>query len=153
MTIAERLDELGIALPPAKRPAGLYRPAVSVGDLLYLSGTGPVRADGTLLTGKVGAEVDEAQATEAARLTGLQILSVLRDELGDLERVTQVVRLFGMVNCAAGFNRTSMVIDGCSALLIAVLGERGRGARSAVGLAELPFDIAVEIEATVRFSP
>jgi len=153
MKTAARLDSLGITLPSAKTPAGLYRPVLAVGDLLYLSGTGPVLADGTLLTGKVGADVDEAQAREAARLTGLQILAVLQAELGDLERVTQVVRLFGMVNCAPGFNRTPMVIDGCSELLIAVWAERGRGARSAVGMSELPFDIAVEIEATVQFTP
>lgn len=151
--MAQRLEELGIALPAAKSPAGLYRPAVAVGDLLYLSGTGPVRGDGTLMTGKVGANLGEAQGREAARLTGLQILAALQAELGDLDRVTQVVRLFGMVNCAPGFNRTPMVIDGCSALLIEVFGERGRGARSAVGMAELPFDIAVEIEATVEFTP
>lgn len=147
-----RLEELAITLPAAKSPAGLYRRGGGR-DLLYLSGTGPVRGDGTLLTGKVGGDVDEAQGREAARLTGLQILATLRDELGDLDRVIQVVRLFGMVNCAPGFNRTPMVIDGCSELLIAVFGERGRGARSAVGMAELPFDIAVEIEATVQFAP
>jgi enamine deaminase RidA (YjgF/YER057c/UK114 family) len=103
-----------------------------------------------MVTGKVGdggLALDDAR--EAARLAGLQLLAVLQAELGDLGRVRQVVKLFGMVNCAPGFNQTPAVINGCSDLLVDVLGERGRGARSAVGLAELPFDICVEIEAVV----
>jgi len=151
MDVDRRLQELGIELPTPMGPAGNYVSALRVGDLLYLSGTGPVRADGGLVTGKVGdGGLDLDAAREAARLTGLQILGTLRAQLGDLGRVRQVVRLFGMVNCAPGFNRTPAVIDGCSDLLVEVLGEAGRGARSAVGVAELPFDIAVEIEATVQ---
>jgi enamine deaminase RidA (YjgF/YER057c/UK114 family) len=151
MDVDQRLQELGIELPTPMGPAGNYVSALRVGDLLYLSGTGPVRPDGSLLTGKVGdGGLDLDTAREAARLTGLQILGTLRAELGDLGRVRQVVRLFGMVNCAPGFNRTPPVIDGCSDLLVEVLGDAGRGARSAVGVAELPFDIAVEIEATVQ---
>jgi enamine deaminase RidA (YjgF/YER057c/UK114 family) len=124
---------------------------MAAGDLLFLSGTGPVRPDGSLVTGKVGdGGLDLSAAREAARLTGLQVLAALRAELGDLDRVRQVVKLFGMVNCRPGFNRTPAVIDGCSDLLVDVLGDAGRGARSAVGMAELPFDIAVEIEAVVR---
>jgi enamine deaminase RidA (YjgF/YER057c/UK114 family) len=133
-------------------PAGNYVPAVAVGDLLFLSGTGPVRADGSLVTGKIGpgGALDLAAAREAARLTGLQILATLAAELGDLGRVRRVVKLFGMVNCAPGFNNTPAVIDGCSDLLVAVFGESGRGARCAVGMAELPVDIAVEIDAIVQ---
>lgn len=153
MTAEARLAELGIELPTPMPPAGLYRPATRVGDLLFLSGTGPVRPDGSLVTGKVGGDLDLDAGREAARLTGLQVLATLRAELGSLDRVVQVVRLFVMVNCAPGFNRTPAVADGCSALLIDVLGEPGRSARSAVGMAELPVDIAVEIEATAQFGP
>ena len=151
MGVQERLSELGLTVPTPRAPAGNYAPCVRVGDVLHLSGTGPVRPDGSLVTGKVGEGglgLDEAR--EAARLTGLQVLGMLQAELGSLDAVVQVVRLFGMVNCAPGFTRMPAVVDGCSDLLVEVLGEAGRGARSAVGMAELPFDIAVEIEATVR---
>jgi enamine deaminase RidA (YjgF/YER057c/UK114 family) len=154
MDVDRRLRELGIELPDLMGPGGNYLPAMAAGDLLFLSGMGPVRADGSLVTGKVGdGGLDLAAAREAARLTGLQLLAALRSELGDLGRVGQVVKLFGMVNCRPGFNRTPAVIDGCSDLLVDVLGDAGRGARSAVGMAELPFDIAVEIEAVVRVTP
>ncbi|MBB3086928.1 RidA family protein [Geodermatophilus sabuli] len=150
MDVDTRLRELGIELPAPTAPAGNYLPAVRAGGLLHLSGTGPVRPDGSMVTGKVGdGGLGLEEAREAARLTGLQLLSTLKAELGELDRVRQVVKLFGMVNCAPGFNRTPAVIDGCSDLLVEVLGDRGRGARSAVGMAELPFDIAVEIEAVV----
>jgi enamine deaminase RidA (YjgF/YER057c/UK114 family) len=150
VTIDDRLTELGIELPTPFPPAGNYVPAVRSGSLLFLSGTGPVRADGTVVTGKVGRDLDIDQAREAARLTGLQLIAALRAELGDLGRVRRVVKTLGMVNCAAGFNRTPEVIDGCSSLLVDVFGDDGRGARSAVGMAELPFDIAVEIELIVE---
>ena len=150
MTPNERLAELGIELPAPFPPAGMYVPAVRTGDLLFLSGSGPARSDGTFVVGKVGRDLDLDGAREAARLTGVQILSVLRTELGSLAAVNRVVKVLGMVNCAPGFNRTPQVIDGCSELLIAVFGEAGRGARSAVGMAELPFDISVEIEVVVE---
>ena len=154
MDVDRRLRELGIELPEPMGPGGNYVAAMAAGDLLFLSGMGPVRADGSLVTGKVGdGGVDLAAAREAARLTGLQLLAALRAELGDLGRVRQVVKLFGMVNCRPGFNRTPAVVDGCSDLFVDVLGDVGRGARSAVGMAELPFDIAVEIEAVVRVAP
>jgi len=151
MDIERRLRDLGIELPDPLGPGGNYLPAMVAGDLVFLSGMGPARPDGSLVTGKVGeGGLDLAAAREAARLTGLQLLAALQAELGDLGRVRQVVKLFGMVNCRPGFNRTPSVIDGCSDLLVEVLGTAGRGARSAVGMAELPFDIAVEIEAVVR---
>ncbi len=146
VTIDERLAELGIELPDPFPPAGDYVGAVRTGDLLFLSGAGPVRADGSVVTGKVGAAVDLAGAVEAARLTAIQLLGTARRELGSLDKVRRVVKTFGMVNCAPGFNRTPQVIDGCSNLLVQVFGDAGRGARSAVGMAELPFDISVEIE-------
>ncbi len=151
MDVDARLRELGIELPEPMGPGGNYVPAMVAGDLVFLSGMGPVRPDGSLVTGKIGdGGLDLDTAREAARLTGLQLLAALRAELGDLGRVQQVVKLFGMVNGRPGFNRTPAVIDGCSDLLTEVLGDAGRGARSAVGMAELPFDIAVEIEAVVR---
>ncbi|MGK5115673.1 MULTISPECIES: RidA family protein [unclassified Geodermatophilus] len=150
MTVEERLSELGIELPEPSSPRANYAPAVRAGDLLYLSGLGPVRPDGTMLTGKVGeGGLDPGTGREAARLVGLQLLARLRAELGDLDRVRQVVKLFGMVNCAPGFTHIPAVVDGCSDLLTDVLGDAGRGARSAVGMAELPFGIAVEIDAVV----
>ena len=150
MSIQARLDELGIELPALAAPAGLYRPAVRVGDLLFLSGAAPVRPEGGLVKGKVGDTVDFDSARGAARLVGLQLLAVLHAELGSLDNVSQVVKLLGMVNCAPGFNNTPGVIDGCSELFLQVFGEAGRAARSAVGMAELPFDIAVEVEAIVQ---
>jgi enamine deaminase RidA (YjgF/YER057c/UK114 family) len=148
---AARLRELGLELPVPRAPAGNYAAAHLAGDVLYLSGTGPVRPDGGLVTGKVGeGGLDVPTAREAARLTGLQLLGAVRAHLGDLDRVRAVVKLFGMVNCRPGFTGMPAVIDGCSDLLVDVLGDRGRGARSAVGMAELPFDIAVEIEAVVH---
>jgi enamine deaminase RidA (YjgF/YER057c/UK114 family) len=152
MSVDERLAELGIDLPEPFPPAGTYVGAVRTGSLLYVSGAGPRRADGTFVTGKVGDTVGLDAAVEAARLTGLQLLAVMRNELGSLDQVRRIVKTFGMVNCAPGFNRTPQVIDGCSNLLVDVFGEAGRGARSAVGMAELPFDIAVEIELVAEIS-
>jgi enamine deaminase RidA (YjgF/YER057c/UK114 family) len=151
ITSAEtRLAELGIELPSPNPPVAAFVPAVRTGNLVYLSGAGPI--DGSrVITGKVGASVDLEEAKEAARLTGLQLLAALRAEIGSLDRVTRIVKLLGMVNCAPGFNQTPAVIDGCSTLLLDIFGpERGAHARSAVGMAELPFDIAVEIEMIVE---
>jgi enamine deaminase RidA (YjgF/YER057c/UK114 family) len=152
-TPEQRLVELGIEIPPPSPPAGLYRSGVAVGSLLFMSGVGPFRPDGTFVTGKVGDIVDLAAAQEAARLTGLQLLGGVRAQVGSLDHVVRVVKILGMVNCAPGFNQTPAVIDGCSQLFIDVFGEAGRGARSAVGMAELPFDISVEIEAIFEITP
>jgi enamine deaminase RidA (YjgF/YER057c/UK114 family) len=152
MTATERLSELGIELPQPAAPGGLYVSAVRTGDLVYTAGAGPVQADGTTVKGKVGRDLDLEAAQEAARLTGLQLLAILKAELGSLDRMTKVIKLLGMVNCAPGFNQTPEVINGCSQLLIDVFGENGRGARSAVGMAELPYDIAVEIELIAQVS-
>ena len=112
-----------------------------------------VGADGKAIIGKVGDTVSPEEAREAARLTGLQILASARAELGSLDRIRRVVKVFGMVNCAPGFNRTPGVIDGCSQLFLDVFGEAGVHTRSAVGMAELPFDIATEIEAVFELQP
>ena len=140
-----RLAALGIELPPVFPPAGNYLGCKRVGDILYVGGHGPVGHEGPRL-GKVGRDLDLAEAQQAARATALSMLATVRQELGTLDRVRQVVKVFGMVNCAPGFNRTPAVMDGCSDLLVAVFGDAGRHTRSAVGMAELPFDIAVEIE-------
>lgn len=148
-TPEERLTELGITLPDVRPPAGAYVPAVRSGNLVFLSGAGPIAA-GRIVTGKVGTDISQDEAVEAARLVGLQLLAALRWELGTLDKVTRVVKVLGMVNCAPGFNNTPAVIDGCSTLFLDVFGDAGKHARSAVGQAELPFDISVEIEAVVE---
>jgi enamine deaminase RidA (YjgF/YER057c/UK114 family) len=150
--IDDRLVELGIELPPVFPPAGNYLGAVVEGDLVYVGGHGPIAGDRTII-GKVGADVSLERAREAAAMTACSILATLRAELGDLDRVRRIVKVFGMVNVARGFNRTPQVIDACSDLLVAVFGEAGRHTRSAVGLAELPFDIAVEIELIAAIDP
>jgi enamine deaminase RidA (YjgF/YER057c/UK114 family) len=152
MTVAERLDQLGIVLPAPVAPAGSYQTAVRHGDLLYLSGHGPVDGD-RLIVGKVGADLDLAEGRNAARRTGLAILATMADHLGDLDRVVRIVKLFGMVNAAPGFVQLPAVIDGCSDLMVEVFGEAGRHARSAVGMAELPFGIATEIDLIVAVAP
>ncbi len=134
-------------------PAGLYVSAVISGGLLHVGGHGPVAADGSMITGKVGTDVDLDTAKHAARLTGLQLLAAARVELGSLDRITRVVKVFGMVNCAPGFTNTPAVINGCSELFREVFGEAGVHTRSAVGMAELPFDIATEIEAIFEIAP
>jgi enamine deaminase RidA (YjgF/YER057c/UK114 family) len=150
--VAERLHELGIVLPPVFAPAGSYAGCVVDGGLVYVSGHGPVDGD-RMITGKVGAEVSLAEAREAARMTALSILATLQAELGDLDRIARILKVLGMVNCAPGFDRTPAVIDGASDLLVSVFREAGRHARSAVGMAELPLGIAVEIELIARVRP
>jgi enamine deaminase RidA (YjgF/YER057c/UK114 family) len=150
----QRLASLGITLPAPPIPAGLYQPSVQSGNLLFLSGVGPKLLDGSYVTGKVGATVSLDDAQAAARLAGLQLLASAKGALGSIDRVTRVVKLLGMVNCAPGFNNTPAVIDGCSQLFFEVFGEAiARSARSAVGMAELPFDICVELEAIFEFAP
>jgi enamine deaminase RidA (YjgF/YER057c/UK114 family) len=150
--VAGRLAELGIVLPPLSRPAGNYLGCKRLGDVLYVGGHGPVGAD-EIIRGKVGADVSLARAQEAARLTALSMLATIQAELGSLDRIKQIVKVFGMVNCAPGFNRTPEVLNGCSDVLVAIFGDAGRHTRSAVGMAELPFDIAVEIEMVAELQP
>jgi enamine deaminase RidA (YjgF/YER057c/UK114 family) len=116
---------------------------------VYVGGHGPIDGE-TIIRGKVGQDLSLEEARHAARLTALSILATLQAELGDLDRIARIVKVFGMVNVAPGFNQTPAVIDGCSDLLVDVFGDAGRHTRSAVGLAELPFDIAVEIELIAR---
>lgn len=153
MSHEARLTAAGIELPAPMPPAGLYVSAVITGSQLHVGGHGPIAADGSMITGKVGAEVDIDTAKHAARLTGLQIIAAAKTELGSLDRIVRAVKVFGMVNCAPGFNNTPAVINGCSELFHEVLGEAGVHTRSAVGMAELPFDISVEIEAIFEIAP
>jgi enamine deaminase RidA (YjgF/YER057c/UK114 family) len=146
----DRLTELGLELPEPQQPVANYVAAVRAGDLLFLAGHGPLGVDGRIVFGKVGRDLDAAAGAEAARLCGLGLLAAMRAELGSLDRVARIVKLLVMVNCAPGFNDTPSVANGCSDLMVEVFGDAGRHARSAVGMAELPFDIAVEIEAVVQ---
>jgi enamine deaminase RidA (YjgF/YER057c/UK114 family) len=150
--IANRLVELGIELPPVFPPAGNYLGCVVDGDIVYVGGHGPL--DGSnVIRGKVGSDLTLEEGRLAARMTALSILATLNAELGGLDRVAKIIKVFGMVNVAPGFNQTPAVLDGCSDLLVDVFGDAGRHTRSAVGLAELPFDIAVEIELTAKLRP
>ena len=155
--IESRLAELGLMLPaPIKPPAGVRLPFQFVrlaGNRAYISGHGPQNPDGSIATplGKVGRDLTVEQGYDAARLTALSILGSLKRALGDLDRVRAWGRVFGMVNSAPGFNRQPTVINGFSDLIIGLYGpERGAHSRSAVGMAELPFDIPVEIEGEVE---
>ena len=133
-------------LPPPPRSAGAYRPAILVGEMLFLSGFGPRQADGSPLVGMVGREFDIDAAQAAARNIGETIISVLQDTLGDLDRVRQVVRITGMIACAPEFTQHPKVLDGCSLLLAQVLGERGQHARMAYGVSSLPNGSPVAID-------
>lgn len=148
MTAEARLVELGLQLPSVSRPKGLYRPLVIVERLAYTSGHLPTRPDGSLVTGRVGAELDQAAGAAAARLAGLAILATLRAELGSLDRVRRVVKMLGLVQCTADFQQHPAVINGASQLFADVFGQDdGVGARSALGVASLPLGVPVEIEA------
>ena len=147
MKAEQRLEELNIQLPDAPQPMAIYRPAVQVGNLLFVSGHGPNRADGTQITGRVGVELTAEEAKEAARVTGLAILSTVRNTLGSLDRVVRVVKVLGMVNATPDFTEQPQVINGFSELMMEVFGDPGKGARSAVGMGSLPGNIPVEVEA------
>ena len=146
MSAESRLKELNLELPPAPNPGGVYKPCVQVGNLLYVSGHGPINTDGTLIRGRVGVDLDEQQAFAAARQVGLTILASVRASLGSLDRIVRTVKSLGMVNAVPEFTRHPQVINGYSELLRDIFGENGVGARSAVGMGSLPGNIPVEIE-------
>ena len=149
--IDEKLAKMGITLPSTPPPIANYVPAVRTGNLVYLSGLGPAaREDGTVPSGKVGGDLTAEEGYEAARLTGINILARIKGEIGDLTRVRQVVKLLTMVNSTPDFNQQPTVANGCYDLLAEVFGDRGRHARSAVGVAALPNDFPVEIEAIIE---
>lgn len=147
MTPEERLAQMGLTLPPVPVPVANYVPYRFAGNFLYLSGQGPKRADGTYRVGRLGRDISIEDAYAEARLTGLQLLAVAKAALGDLSRIEAVVKLLGMVNAEPDFSDHPKVINGCSDLLVDVLGDAGRHARSAVGMGSLPNRMAVEIEA------
>jgi enamine deaminase RidA (YjgF/YER057c/UK114 family) len=151
--IEARLTELGLTLPDAPVPVGAYTTWVAAGDLLFLSGTTCYVDGGLLSVGKVGTEVSLDQARQAARQTALNLLAVLKQALGDLDRVSRVVKVNGYVNSAPGFDRQPEVINGASELFLAVFGDRGVHARTSIGVSELPGRIPVEIEMLVQTRP
>jgi enamine deaminase RidA (YjgF/YER057c/UK114 family) len=150
MKIEAKIKEMGFELPAAAKPVANYVSAVRSGNLVFLSGHGPIRSDGTLITGKVGADLSVEEGYDAARQVGLGLLGSLKSEIGDLDKVTRVVKLLGMVNCPADFTEQPKVINGASDLLVELFGEQGRHARSAVGMVALPMNISVEIEMIVE---
>jgi len=150
MKVEAKLKEMGLELPPAVTPVANYVPTVTTGNLVFVSGHGPVRSDGSRISGKVGADLTLDQGYEAARQVALVLLASLRNEIGDLDRVRRVVKLLGMVNCTPDFVNQPEVINGASDLLVEIYGEKGKHARSAVGMNSLPRNIAVEIEMIVE---
>ena len=150
MHVEAKLKELGIELPPAVTPVANYVPTVRTGNWIFLSGHGPFKEDGTLVTGKVGADLTAEEGYEAARLVAIGLLGSLKAEIGELDRVKRIVKLLGLVNCAAEFANQPKVINGASDFLVEVFGEKGKHARSAVGTNALPMNIAVEIEMIVE---
>lgn len=150
MEIERRMAEQGIVLPPVSRPVATYVNAVRTGNLLFLSGKGPTRPDGTPARGKLGRDVTVEEGYEDARSVGLALLAVMKAELGDLDRVQRIVKVLGMVNATEDFEDHPAVVNGCSDLFVAVFGDKGRHARSAVGMGSLPRGIPVEIECVVE---
>ena len=150
MTPEEKLRELGLTLPEASTPVANYVPYRWAGNLLYLSGQGPKRPDGTYRVGRLGKNASVEDGYAEARLTGLQLLAVARSAIGELSRIESVIKLLGMVNAEPEFADHPKVINGCSDLLVDVLGEAGRHARSAVGMGSLPNGMMVEIEAILQ---
>lgn len=149
--VEQRLEDLGIILPEIDVPPGLnIELAVQNGNLIYLSGNGPKLPDGSQIDGKVGDSLTIEQGYEAARLTAINHLAVLKSEIGDLNRVVKVVKVFGMVNSTESFTEHSKVINGYSDVMVQVFGQRGKHARSAVGMNSLPWNLACEVEAIIQ---
>jgi enamine deaminase RidA (YjgF/YER057c/UK114 family) len=146
----KKLKDLNIELFTPGKPIANYVKAVRTGNLLYLSGHGPTKADGSNIIGKVGKDLTIEQGYDAARQTGISLLSTLKSEIGDLNKVKRIVKVLGMVNCTEAFGDQPKVINGFSDLMVAVFGEKGKHARSAVGMYALPMGMAVEIEIIVE---
>lgn len=146
----KKIQELGIELIQPTKPVANYVKAVRTGNLLYLSGHGPSKPDGTSITGKVGKDMTIEEGYAAARQSAISLLSTMKSELGSLNKVKRIVKVLGMVNCTPEFTDQPKVINGCSDLLVAVFGENGKHARSAVGMNALPSNITVEIEIIVE---
>lgn len=146
----KKLKELGVELYPPTKPMANYVKVVRTGNLLYFAGHGPTRADNSNVTGKVGKDLTLEQGYDAAKQTGIALLSTLKGEIGDLNKVKRIVKVLGMVNCTQEFTDQPKVINGFSDLMVSVFGEKGKHARSAVGMYMLPLNIAVEIEMIVE---
>ena len=148
LTPEQRFAQLGLRLPPAPAPVGVYKPCMVVGNFLYVSGHGTVQEDPSLIRGRIGKDLDQEQGKLAARQVGLAILSTFKARLGSLDKVKRVIKVLGMVNCVPEFEKHPYIINGCSELFAQVWGEeKGIGVRSAVGFGSLPDNIPVEIEA------
>ena len=150
MSAEARIEELDLELPQAPKPGGVYTPIVQVGNTVYVSGHGPVLSDGSMIVGKVGADLSEEEGKKAARQVGLTILATLKSQLGSLDRIERLIKVLGMVNAAPDFQRHPQVINGFSELMVDVFGESGRAARSAVGMGSLPGNITVEVEVILQ---
>jgi len=150
MQIEKRLKKLNMQLPNTPKPIANYVPSVKTGNLIFLSGQGPMDNAGNYISGKVGVDFNLDDAYDAARTVGLQLISVLKSEIQDLDKVKRIVKLLGMVNAGENFKDHPKVINGCSDLLVAVFEEKGKHARSAVGMSSLPGNIPVEIEMIVE---
>ena len=146
----KKIKELNIELIPPTKPIANYVKAVRTGNLVFLSGHGPSKADGSITSGKVGKDLTIEQGYEAARQTGISLLSTLKAEVGDLNKVKRIVKVLGMVNCTEAFTDQPKVMNGFSDLMVAVFGDKGKHARSAVGMYALPMNMAVEIEMVVE---
>ena len=153
MSVVEaRLTELGYELPPPPPPVGNYLPAARSGNVMWMAGVGSGRPDGSRITGKLGDELTVEQGYEAARWCALNLLSRMKAELGDLDKVTRVLKVVGMVNSAPGFGEQARVVDGASDLFVALFGDQGRHARSAPGMGALPGGTAVIVDCVVEVS-
>lgn len=154
MSAEQKIIELGLELPPAPKPVGLYKPMFIVGNLAYLSGHGPLKSDGTLHIGRLGDDLTVEQGQEAARQTALAMLATLKAGLGSLDRIVRVVKLLALVRCTDEFDQQPAVINGCSQVFVDIWGrDLGIGTRSALGTNALPAGIAVEIEAIFEVEP
>ncbi len=150
-TAEEKIKSLGLQLPPVSKPIANYVKYVRSGNLIFLAGHGPTKADGTLITGKTGKDLTIEQGYEAAKVTALSLIATLKDALGgDLNKVKRIVKVNGYVNCLPDFTEQPKVINGCSDLLVQIFGDKGRHARAAMGMVSLPSNIAVEIEMIVE---
>jgi len=148
MDVDKNFEKLGLKLPPAPKPLGVYKPTLQIGNDVYVSGHGPVQLDGSLIVGRIGKDMTPEEGKMAARQVGLAILATLKESYGSFNRIKCVVKVLGMVNCTQDFVKHPYIINGCSELFAAVWGEEnGIGVRSAVGMGTLPDNIPVEIEA------
>ena len=151
LTADQRFEQLGLTLPPAPNPLGVYKPCLIDGKYLYLSGHGPFQNDKSLIIGRIGESMSPDEGKLAARQVGLTILATIKKNLGSLDKVKRVVKVLGMVNCTSDFEKHPFIINGCSELFAQVWGEEnGIGVRSAVGMGSLPDNIPVEIEALME---